>query len=176
MSEIGYYRYKTTVAAGSKGVQFFKNGILAGTKTIRSVDFCVGGRILKYLDTKGQYRFYPFTKHYEVNDKPKNLGSTSKFITSLLTDQTNSQNIGSRNTRSVDITAYVPEEDLEILSAIYASPRIYLYIGEGTSDTAKDWLEVEISSGDKTVRRRKAKAGEINFSLQLPEHYSVRMI
>lgn len=176
MSEIGYYRYKTTVASTSKNIQFFKNGILAGTKTLEPMEFCTGTRVLKYLDTKGKYRFFAFSKFYRVSDNPKQIGTTNNFITNLLTDQTNSQSVGSKNARSLDLTAQVSESRLELLQSIYASPRVHLYIGANNSDTAADWVEVEITGGDSIVKRRRASTGSISLTVKLPEHFSIRMV
>ena len=175
MSTIGYYRYKTKIGTETRTIQFFVNGVLAGTKVLEPVELCLGGKVLKYLDTEGQYRFFSFTPFWGASDNPQQIGTTNKFITNLFTDQTNTQSVGARNERSLNLTAHVSEAQLEILKSIYASPRIYLYIGENNSDLDSDWLEVQITGGDKTVRRRKAKTGSINLTIKLPEHFSIRM-
>jgi len=175
MSTIGYYRYKT-LASEVKEVNFTVNGILMGTKTITPVKFCSGGRILKYLDKNGQYRFYPFEKYYTINDNPKQIGKTNRLITSILDGQTNSQNIGYKNERKIELSADVPTDELNKLVDIYTSPRVYLYIGDGTNDTASDWLEVDINASQNIVKRGKANSGTINITVTLPENFTIKMI
>jgi len=173
MSSIGYYRFKCATTDG-RVVKLYKNGLEAGSATIKALDFCTGDRIIKYLDSKGQYRFYSFNKYYEINDKPKSLGTTNEFITSILTAQTNEKNLGYSNTRSLQLTTTANTEQLEILSDLWTSPKVYLYIGT-TTDTAADWLEVTIKGGGE-VRRRKANSGKIDITVTLPEWFTIRSI
>ena len=60
MSKIGYYRYKTTVTDG-RVVKLYIDGVEAGAATLKALDYCNAYRTLKYLDNKGQYRFFTFT-------------------------------------------------------------------------------------------------------------------
>lgn len=175
MSTIGYYRYKT-LADEAKEVNFTVNGVLTGTKTITPINFCVGGKILKYLDKNGQYRFYPFNKYYETNDNPTLIGTSNKLITSILSDQSNKKNIGYKNERKISLVADVPNDELDKLVDIYSSPRVYLYIGNGSQDGDQYWLEVEANADQNIVRRRKANTGQINITVTLPENYSIKMI
>lgn len=175
MSKIGYYRFKTTVEDG-KTVTLYKNEIESGTHTIKSLEYCSGFLILKYLDSKGQYRFFSFNKYYEINDRPNKIGQTNEFITNILTDQSNSKNIGYRNERQRIVSAEVDEERLNILSDIYTSPRVYLYVGSGISDTLSDWILLTDVSGDNVVKRRKQKTGLITLTLTLPEWFTVKMV
>lgn len=175
MSKIGYYRLKTTVEE-AKQIAFFKNSVQDGVATIKALDYCEGYKILKYLDKKGQYKFFPFTKFYEVNFNPSQIGLTNEFITNLATAQTNSKNIGYRNERTESLSVEVNEEQLTVLSEIYDSPRVYLYIGNGTSDTLSDWIELDSISGDTIGKRRKQKTGLINIRITYPEQFTVKMV
>jgi len=175
MSKIGYYRLKTTATDG-RVVTFYKSGIASGVATIKTLDFCSGYRILKYLDSKGRYRFFSFTNYYEVNDRPQQIGTTNEFITNILNAQTNSKNLGYRNERTLSLSAEVDSEQLEVLSEIYTSPRVYLYVGNGTSDTLADWVELSEITGDNIVRRRKQKTGVINLQAKLPEWFTIKQI
>ena len=175
MSKIGYYRYKTTVEEG-KQVSFFKNSAQDGTATIKALEFCTGFKVLKYLDSKGQYKFFSFTRFFEENDNPSKIGSTNEFITNLYNAQTNSKNIGYRNERRQSLSVEVNEAELLVLSEIYKSPRVYLYIGDGTNDTLADWIELDDISGDTIVRRRKQKTGLVNINITLPEWFTIKMV
>jgi len=170
----GYYRFKTSVTADSVATLNI-NGTPTATKTIKVLDFCTDGKILKYINKTGQYRFYPFNRFFETNDIPELIGKTNKFITNILTDQSDSSNIGYRNTRQLQLTAEPTAEELLTLADLWSSPRVYLYVGNGSSDTAKDWLEVTVE-GDGIVTRRKNVVGEINVTVTLPQHYTVTML
>lgn len=174
MSEIGYYRYKT-IADEEKIVNFTKDGILAGTKTIIPIEVCEGSKILKYLDRSGQYRFYPFNKFWESKDKPKLLGKASKIIESVLNSQSSESNIGYKNDRTISLVAEnVSQDELTLLSDIYTSPRVLLYIGT-TTDEKKDWIEVDVK-GDNINRLRKRKFTKVNIDITLPKWYSISML
>jgi hypothetical protein len=175
MSSIGYYRYKTT-ADVAKTVNWNVNYTNIASKDIVPLTVCSGYVLIKYLDKNGQYRFYPFNKYYRTSDTPELIGTANKFITNILSDQTNKQNVGFRNERKMQITADVPNDELEKLIDIYTSPRVYLYIGDGTTDTAKDWLEVNQIIDNPVVRRRKRNTGRIDITLNLPENFTVTML
>lgn len=176
MSSIGYYRYKTTVPTSRRAIQFFKSGRAAGVKYVDPVPFCTGDRILKYIDPNGEYRFFPFNRFYETRDNPKQIGITNKFLTNILTDQSSKQNLGYTNDRTMALTADVTNDELVYLAHIYTSPRVYLYVGSNNSDTPADWLEVTVTGGDKTVRRRKGNGGSIDITITLPEYYTIKQI
>lgn len=178
MSEVGYYRYKLTdLTEGTRVISFYKNGSLSGTKTITIKPFCSLQKYLKYLDSKGQYRFFIFNKFYEISDKPKLLGKSNKIITSILTSQTDSNNVGYKNERTITlVNDDVSASELIILSDVYTSPRVYLYIGDGTTDETKDWIEVTITSKDNQYKWKKQKFGTVKIDVQLPEWYTIKMI
>lgn len=174
MSKIGYYRVKTLVEGG-KELTLYKNGVEASTAVVKSLDQCSEDRIVKFLDSKGQYRFFVFNKYYDVQDSPKQIGSTNEFITSILTDKTNSKNIGYKNERQLSLSAEVTNDQLPYLPDIHFSPRVYLYIGNGTSDIDRDWVEVTVSS-DNIVKRKKGNSGPITLRVTLPEWFTIKMI
>lgn len=173
MSSIGYYRYKTTANA-VRTITLNINGTNIAWKNIIPVNTCTGDIILKYLDKNGQYRFYPFTKYYQTKDAPELIGTANKFITNILSDQTNKQNIGFKNERRIELSADVPNEELEKLVDIYTSPRVYMYIGN--TDAAKDWIEVNQIVSDPVIKRRKKNTGRIDITIVLPENYSITML
>ena len=175
MSEIGYYRYKTTADA-EKTVNWDVNYTNVASKNIIPIDTCTGDLIIKYLDKNGQYRFYPFNRFYQTKDEPELIGTANKFITNIYSDQTNKQNIGFKNERKRELTADVPNDELDKLVDIYTSPRVYLYIGSGSSDSAKDWLEVNQVISNPIVRRRKKTTGRIDITITLPENFSITML
>lgn len=178
MSEIGYYRYKLdNLPEGESTISFYVNGALAVTHSIVTKPFCIGSKIIKYLDKDSQYRLYPFNKYYEERINAKLIGKTNEFITSILTAQTNEKNIGYKSTKVLSLVAdAVSDAELTLLSQLIDSPRVYLYIGTGTSDEAKDWILVTVVSGDNVTKRRKANFGKFSIDIELPEHYTVSMV
>jgi len=175
MSSIGYYRYKT-IADTEKVINWTVNYINVASKTVKPIDYCDGGLILKYLDRNGQYRFYPFNSYYEKRDNPKLIGKVNKFITNIKTDQSGENSIGYNNERQIFANADVTNEELEKLTDIYTSPRVYLYIGDGTTDIVSDWLAVEIQVQNSIVKRSRGNTGRIDITITLPTHYSITMI
>jgi hypothetical protein len=173
MSFVGFYRVKV-LADEDRDITLFVNGVATHTKSIKVIDACDDDLILKYLDKNGQYRFYPFYSKYEVRDNPEKIGSTNKFLTDILDDQSKERNIGYKNDRVIFATADVEKDMIDVVSDIYNSPRVYLYIGDST-DLAKDWLEVVISSNN-IVRKRKGNLIKIDIEITLPEWYTIRMI
>jgi hypothetical protein len=177
MSKIGYYRYKVTPSAiGTKTVKFYINGSLASTATIVAKEFCTNFRILKYLDNSGRYRFFPFNDKWQSKDSPSTRGEVNNFITSILNSQTGAKQIGYKNDRTISLTAgNVSADELEKLSDIYTSPRVYLYVGTGTTDLIQDWILVTVS-GDNIGRRKKNKFGKVTIDVKLPEYYAVTKV
>ena len=178
MSEIGYYRYKLdNLPEGNTTISFYVNGALAVTHNIVVKPYCTGEKLIKYLDKDGQYRFYPFNKYYEERIDAKLIGKSNEFITSILTAQTSEKNIGYKSTKTLSLIATgVSADELVMLSELYYSPRVYLYIGNGSSDEAKDWLLVTVIRNDGLVKRRKANFGQFAIDVELPEHYTISMV
>jgi hypothetical protein len=175
MSQIGYYRYKT-LADSEKTINWTVNFVNVASKDIVPVDSCNGDLIVKYLDKNGQYRFYPFNKYYETQDNPDEIGNINKFLTNIRTDMSSTKNVGYRNQRQIFANTDVPNEQLEKLTDIYTSPRVYLYIGDGSTDTSSDWLEVTINAQTPIVKRSRGNTGRIDITINLPEYYTTTMI
>lgn len=175
MIKIGYYRYKTIVN-GDSSIEFLKNYTVASTKYIKAVNECTGFILLKYLDKNGQYRFFPFSNMHRVYDNPEQIGTANKMIISILTDKTNSQNVGYKNERKIDITGEVNEDQLLKLQDIYTSPRVYYYIGSNNSDTDADWIEIKIIANENIIKRRRANSGRVDITITLPENFNITML
>ena len=178
MSKIGYYRYKLdNLPVGNTTISFYINGALAVTHSIVVKPYCTGEKLIKYLDKDGQYRFYPFNKYYEERIDAKLIGKTNEFITSILTAQSNEKNIGYKSTKTLSLIATgVSSDELALLSELYDSPRVYLYIGDGITDLEKDWLLVTVVKNDGVVKRRKANFGQFSIDIELPEHFTIKMV
>lgn len=176
MSNIGVYRYKL-VPSASQDIVFFVDGVQEASHRVEVKESCTGNVLIKYLDRYGQYRFVPFNRFYEINDNPEQIGKVNRVFTSLVSAQSDMQSVGYRNKRQYSLTAdSITPEEMLYLSDIFSSPRIYLYIGNGASDTASDWLEVEKVSSSNLVRKRKGNSSDVTLIISLPEWYSVTLV
>lgn len=174
MSSIGYYRYKTIpLTEGLTEVKFYKNGALDLTCKIIAKKMCGDYKILKYLDKDGKYRFFPFNQYYSKQDAPKQIGSVNKIIESILYSQSDSNNVGYTNARTLTLIAEnVSTDEMTILSDLFLSPSVYLYIGDGgNNDELTDWLMVTVK-GDGILKSGKSKNRKVTVEVSLPEFYS----
>ena len=177
MIQIGFYRYKkNNLTAGTNSIAFYVNSALAVTHTVITKENCSGMQLVKYIDKNGQYRFFPFNKYYEKRDNPEELGRTNEFIVNLLNAQSDSKSVGYKNKRTISLVAEnVSSDELDILADMWTSPRVLLYIGDGTSDNLEDWVECKIANADNLVRRRKGDFGRIAIELELPTNFTITM-
>lgn len=175
MSKVGFYRYKT-LADSEKDVSFYINSVLSGTKSVVPLDYCDQDLIVKYLDKNGQYRFYSFNSYHEIRNQPEKIGSVNKFVVNIETDQSNESNVGYTNTKQILASTDVTEEIISVFSDIYTSPRVYLYVGDGSTDIDNDWLEVELTADNPISKIRRGNTYQIDVSILLPEYHTIKMI
>lgn len=176
--ETFFRKVYTNLSEGDTTVEFYVNSIKKGEKTIRVKNPCPGFKVLKYLDKNGQYRIYPFEKYFTINDKPEKIGGTNEIITSILTAQSNSKNIGFRNEREIILIAEnVPFDELEILNDLFVSPRIYLYYGVAPSNETFNWIEIsEINYSEGISKYPKKQFSKVTITVTLPEWYTITML
>lgn len=174
MSKIGFYRYKIENAT-TQDVILYVNSVAAHIKKVVALPACSGYRLLKFLDRNGQYRFYHFVAEHGIKDKPKEIGKVNELISSLL-DASDVKSAGYYTERTMTLrAANVSSDELDILSDIYTSPRVYYYVGDGSTDDMSNWVLVSVA-GDNTVRRDKKKFGKVELTITLPTHNSITML
>lgn len=168
------YRYKIASATAGRFPVFFKrDGVTVAAQCVEFKPFCAGGKILKFMDRNGLYRFFPFNEYWEESFKPDMIGETEYSIDSLRTAQSGTRNIGYENSKELNLVAYdVTASELAILEDLFVSMRVYLYIGT-TGDAPADWLLVTVTSGNNISRRRRGSLGKIDVTVKLPEQYTV---
>lgn len=176
MSKIGYYRYFIEKALDTiETVPFFINGVQVSTATIIPVKLCSVGKLIKYLDKFGRYRVFPFTENWIQNDSPQQIGTIDSHYPSLYYSQSNNKNIGYRNTRTLTLTAYqIDRQQLDILSDIFISPRVYMYVGKNGSNQKSDWILVTAKGSDPS-RWAKQNYGNVTINITLPEFNTIKM-
>jgi len=174
---VSYYRLKVNDLESDTIYQLKEGATVLASKTVRVKPFCTDYRYLKYLDRNGQYRFYPFNNRWETKDNPKKIGKINQLITNLLDDQGDSKSVGYTKERKLVLVADdVTEDELDFLCDIYTSPRVYLEVGTGATDEAKDWVLVDVSSRDNLVRRKKGNTSKVELTVTLPEWYNITML
>lgn len=172
-----YYRLKLDNITQDTTFEFYQNSLLKATKTVVVKPMCNQNKVLKYLDSNGQYRFVICNQYWEMRDNPTLLGKTNKIITSILNDQSDARVVGYKNERKLTLVAEnISKEELEIISDIYTSPCVYIYIGDGTSDLKTDWLQVTINAQDNIVKNKKGDYVDIIFDVTLPKQYTITLL
>lgn len=173
MASIGLYRYKIAKASAGKYPVFFRrNGVVEATQCITFKPFCSGGKILKYMDRNGMYRFYPFNEFYTVNNSRDRIGRIDRPFTSLQGSQGLTNSVGHKLEQKLTLIAYdVTQDELTILQDLFTSPFVYLYNGT-TGDAAKDWLLVEVT-GNQEARLRKQASTRLEVTVTMPQQFTV---
>lgn len=167
------YKYKVSdLPVGSNEVLIYINQQLVSTATVLIREACDNDIYLKYLDVYGRYRFFEFNSLWKGNFQVKKIGSRSNFSSLNISQQERS--IGYNADKNIiAIAENVSQQELDVLSDIYASPRVYLKIG--ATDTIKDWLLVEVG-GDGVYNLGKPKATKVSLTIKLPNQYAVTEI
>jgi hypothetical protein len=173
----GFYRYKfDNLTVGSHVITYTASDGVTYSKTVVIKPFCTNDRYLKYLDKNGMYRFFVFNKYYEIKGAPKAIGTINKVVENIQTAQSKVNQIGYTNEKGIDITAdAITLAELNVLSQIYDSPRVYLYVGSG-GDELKDWLQVSIKPKNALYRKKKGNSYMVELTVTLPEINTVKML
>lgn len=159
-----------------RDIVFYVNGLLTKTCTVIGRKFCQDYKMLKYIDKNGQYRFYPFNDKWQQVDSPVSIGDKTNLVTSLLTGQGSTRQMGYTNSRSFTLTAYsVSQDELDKLSDIYISPSTMIYVGDGTTDREQDWVFVSVQ-GDGIGKPRKRNFSNITITVTLKDYYAITEI
>lgn len=172
---VGYTRYKiSNLAEGTHFFKFYKDGVEIVTHIAEIKECCGDMILLKYLDSKGMYRFFPFNQHWEKNITGSNIGNVSEFVTSIETSMTSEKSIGKEIETTISATATnVTQEELDVLADLFTSPRVYMYDNSG-NDTQKNWIIVQVQNS-APIRRRKNNPQNVNITLKLPQNYAITL-
>lgn len=176
MSKIGLYRYKFAPQQDIT-VSLFVNYVLTSSKQVIVKDWCEGDKKIKFLNKDGQYRYIAFNRFYEGSDKPKELGRANKTILSLLSSQASENSVGYKNDRTINLRSdHVSQEELAIIKDVYTSPRVFYYVGDGTTDVENDWIQVSVKAKNPITNIRKGSFTDVIIDITLPEHYTINML
>ena len=168
----GYYRYKLNdLAAGTYYFQWTVNGVVSCVNKVVIKPICPNDMYIKYLDSKGYYRFFIFNSYWQQRDETSLIGKVNNLVTSIQKAQSSSKNIGYKNTRKLILTAgNVSAQELELLKDIYTSPRVYIKTKDGDSQ----WVLVTVV-GDGIGKNYKSTNKSVTLEIELPEQYTISM-
>ena len=138
---------------------------------------CEAGKYkyIKYLSTDGKYKFIPFEKVYVLSQSDEQIGSVSRLVTDLETAQSNTENIGSRTVKMIQLSTMVNREQYDEYIKCLQSARVYLQKDDtNLNDEDQNWLLVSISGNNTQFSSKKSK---MNFTVTvtLPEYNNIRM-
>ena len=170
--EVGYYRYKISdLPRGRHLFTFYNKGEIVCQHEAVIKEFCTDFKIVKYLDSLGRYRFFPFNSNWEKRITVKQIGEKQNIVTSIFNSQSDTSNIGYDTQSVLTLTAEnVNSDELDKLSEIFASPICYLHVG--TNDEPQSWIKV-IVSGNGLNRRKKDLLGKVVINVELPKAYAI---
>jgi hypothetical protein len=173
-ANIGLYRYKVKVSTDTDYLFTVNSSdVVTHSVKVREED-CPN--MIKFLDLDGFYRIWPFNRLNSITDNPSETGKIEKIIDTIYNDQAAKYSLGYNNVRSVSLAAKaVDSEQLLKLSEINPSPRVYYYVGDGTTDDKKDWVLVSIG-GAIPVKLSNQNFADVNLSITLPEFQSIKTV
>lgn len=175
MSGIGYHRIKILPSKETSTIEIYQNGSQLVQHTIKARPWCAQKKYIKFLDRNGFYRFFTFNENWNSSDSIGNIDEIEKEVTNIYTDQGATYTAGIESSRTIEMNAdFVTDDELDKLSDAFTSPRVYLYIGDGTSDLKQDWLIVKIQ-GDGINRRTRRKHSPVAVTVTLPRCHNITM-
>ena len=119
------------------------------------------------------YVSFPFNGNKVTNVTGKKRGEFDKFQTTMVSVNSLKEIAGYDEERKLTITTKADEQYWPLLSALYSSRHVYLFVGaDGAADSAGTWLECEVSGGC-SFKSDRARA-TFNVELTLPETFNVR--
>ena len=164
------YRLKITKAKGNYKVGYFK---IAGSPTIpyRELDVevrevCPDGLLIKYLDEVGMYRFWQFSKYYDISETSEEIGYLTNFIPSINLGIPEKTQIGKKVARKYILSSDVNIEDIEHIKGMYTSPITYAKI-------ANVWQIVNFNVLNKQIKLKKGNKFLLNAEITMPDRYTV---
>lgn len=173
---VGYFRFTVDVTEVEQIVSVSNGYVTKNVAVIGIRGTCTSNSLVKFLASNGHYRIFPFSEGYEASRSLSQIGSVSKLVTDLSKDRSAASNIGYEVTATRTLKAYTNAEQLEYLADIQGSPRVYLHVGDGTTDEAEDWVEVTAELSGGTTRRNAQQMGTTTLTITMPDHYTQTMI
>ena len=164
------YRLKITKSVGTYSVDYF-NPVISNITPQNSLpvevrESCPDGLLIKYLDEVGMYRFWQFSKYYDISETSEEIGYLTNFIPSINLGIPEKMQIGKRSTRKYILSSDVNIEDIEHIKGMYTSPITYAKI-------ANVWQIVNFNVLNKQIKLKKGNKFLLNAEITMPDRYTV---
>lgn len=137
--------------------------------TVNVRQWCTGDQLLKYVDSNGFYRFFPFTRFYQRKGNPTPIGTINELVLSLADDPGDTKEIGYKNKNSLILSAaQLNESEKALLEDLYNSPEVFILSGT-------KWVSVTVK-GDNISKLAKKNFSDLNIEVILPQSYNVTLL
>jgi hypothetical protein len=164
------YRLKVTKAVGNYSVDYFNPAISNVTPQssllVEVREACPDGLLIKYLDDVGIYRFWQFSKYYDISESSEEIGYLTNFIPSINLGIPDKTQIGKKVARKYILSSDVNIEDIEHIKGMYTSPITYAKI-------ANVWQIVNFNVLNKQIKLKKGNKFLLNAEITMPDRYTV---
>jgi len=135
------------------------------------------GVYLKFLNKSGGFNYWLFNEQHERKLSSKSIGSINNDFYNI--ENTYSPEISLGRTSNEVLTIGVDSlnaDDINVLSQIASSPKIYLFTGQRFSRSSfNDWIEIELENKEIVLRDFKGHVPNITLTIKLPEQQNVRL-
>lgn len=135
------------------------------------------GVYIKWLNQYGSYNYWLFNSQHEeiighsskgvINNDFNSLDNTTSVFKSLGRDVKHEINV---------LSDQLTQDDIDLLSGICYSPKIYLFTGVPYSEASlNDWVEIELKNGNVPLRDFKGNVPDVELTFKLPDNYTISL-
>ena len=134
------------------------------------------GVYIKWLNNFGGYNYWLFNQAHIEQLNSRARGVMFNDFAELADTQSPYRSIGRTFDKMYRLTAdNLTKEDIIILSGLFESPCIYLFVGKPYSQNShKSWLEVQLDSSSVQKRDFKGKIPDIEIGIKIPTSKTIR--
>lgn len=127
------------------------------------------GLYVKFFDyNTGYYKHWLFDKYYEMQGEHESYGTVENF--SLNLRDGNDLEIGKKFKRKMLVSVDLTQEELNYISGIFSSPRIYY------QDTNGNWIPVKLDDSTNVLKYPKNNSGVTMFTFTEAQQNTVTML
>ena len=141
------------------------------------INDCNDGIYVKWLNNLGGWSYWLFNKNHQRELQASSLGSINNDFNNLPDTTSPSLSLGKESNNVVRcLTDNISEEDNELLTTIFESPKVYLFTGTPfAKNTFQDWMEVEVSNRNIVTKKFKNQLNDFEVTLTLPSKNTMKL-
>lgn len=135
------------------------------------------GVYVKWLNQYGGYNYWLFNEQHQEVLNHASKGIINNDFTSLDNTTSPFKSLG-RNSESEMVvrSEHLNQNDIDLLSGITQSPKVYLFTGVIYSAADdNDWVEVNVKNSNILLRDFKGNIPDVELTLELPKNYSISL-